>query len=353
MIGGVQRAIRLEVSANDFSGQAYESGWTDGLPVVAPTPERVEEMIALSGRGATEVLGLMPPRLGEATIERVAISTVMAGCRPEYLPVVLAAIEAVLDARFNLNAVQSTTHPVGVALVINGPIGPRLSIQSGSGCMGPGWRANMTIGRAARLALINNGGAAPGLVDRATHGFPGKLSLCFAENEADSPWAPFHVDRGYDSTQSTVTAVQAGGTQNVLDQASSHGRDLLATIARSLRAPGSNNAIKGHGELLVVLGPKHARIIASTGFAKSDVRRFLFSQAAVRGGSFPEPLRAMVSRFRGDELGVITKTSRVPMGQDANSILVMVAGGPGNHSVVLPSFGDGAAVTREIRWPIP
>lgn len=348
---GAQRANRLDMSGIDFDLHAYESGWTDGLPVVAPTPERVDEMIALAGRDATELLGLVPPRLGDATVERVAISAVMAGCRADYLPVVLAAIEAVLDERFNLNAVQTTTHPVGVALVVNGPVAQTLSIQSGSGCMGPGWRANMTIGRAVRLALINIGGAAAGLSDRATHGFPGKLSLCFAENEAESPWEPLHVDRGFSRSDSTVTAVQAGGTQNILDQASTSGRDLLSTIARSMRAPGSNNAIKGHGEMLVVLGPKHARIVASDGFAKSDVQQFLFSESAVHGGSFPEPLRAMVSRFRSSELGSMSETTRVPIGQDPSSILIAVAGGPGNHSVVLPSFGDGASVTRAIRWP--
>ena len=173
-----------------------ERGWTDGLPIVPPTERRVHELLKQTPRDPREVVGVLPPRQGEATVEKIAVNAVMAGCRPEYFPVVLAAIEALADPLFNLDSVQATTHPVATLLVVNGPITRAIGLQAGYGSFGQGFRANLTIGRAVRLVLMNVGGGLPGSGDRATQGTPAKIAYCVAENEAESPWEPLHVEAG-------------------------------------------------------------------------------------------------------------------------------------------------------------
>ncbi|MCH9018349.1 MAG: hypothetical protein IIB89_11395, partial [Chloroflexi bacterium] len=172
-----------------------ERGWTDGLPVVPPTPERVETMLAAAGLPPGDVLAELPPTWGAATVEKLAVNAVMAGCLPEYLPVLIAAVEAISDPVFNLYAIQATTHPCAPLMIINGPIRSALGLNSSSGAYGPGWRANATIGRALRLVLLNVGGAHPGVGDMSTQGAPSKFSYCVAENEEENPWQPLHVDR--------------------------------------------------------------------------------------------------------------------------------------------------------------
>src|SRR2546422_111037 len=200
-----------------------ERGWTDGLPIVPPTEAAVREFLRWTDRDPRDVLGVLPPRQGEATVERVAANAVMAGCRPEYLPVVLAGIEALADPLFNLDAIQATTHPVAPLLVVNGPIAREIGLNAGYNAFGQGFRANVTIGRAVRLVLMNVGGGLPGSGDRATQGSPAKLAYCVAENEAESPWEPLHVEAGFPRDVSVVTVFGCEGPHNIQDHYSNTG----------------------------------------------------------------------------------------------------------------------------------
>ena len=199
------RQHQLEDSPEAVFDHVMSQGWGDGLPVVPPTEERVRAMVDGSGLPPAHLVGAMGPAKGEATVEKIAINAVMAGCLPEYMPVVVAAVEAICEPEFNLDGVQSTTNPCGVGMIVNGPIRNEIDLNCSRNCMGPGWRANATIGRAMSLIWLNIGGAKPGEVDKSSHGFPGKYTLCFGEDEEHSPWEPLHVERGFAKEESAVT----------------------------------------------------------------------------------------------------------------------------------------------------
>ena len=188
---------------------AYEQGWTDGLPIVPATPAAVQRFVAASGRAADDMIGLMPPRKGRATVEAIAVNAVMAGCRPDYMPVILAAVEGMLDPSYPLEFMQVTTNPMTPFLLVNGPVRGRLDINCGTGCLGPGWRANATIGRAIRLIMNNVGGALPGVYSKVSFGSPLRYSYICGENEEENPWTPFHVDRGYHDLAGSLRALGA------------------------------------------------------------------------------------------------------------------------------------------------
>src|SRR5690348_10461674 len=191
----------------------FDRGVTDGLPGVPPTAERVAAAVAASGRAPEELVAEMPPRFGRATVQKVAVNAVMAGCRPEYLPVVVAAVEAMCDERFCLLGVSGTTDAVAPLVIVNGPIRAKLDINSGAGVFGPGWRANATIGRAVRLCWVNIGGAAPGVISMSTFGGPARYTYCIGENEEASPWEPLHVEHGFAASDSTVGVMAAEAPQ--------------------------------------------------------------------------------------------------------------------------------------------
>ncbi|MEL7209559.1 MAG: hypothetical protein AAGK32_15205, partial [Actinomycetota bacterium] len=287
-------------------------------------------------------LGAMPPRQGIVTIEGVAVNAVMAGCRPDHFPVVVTAVEAALEPSFNLFAVQATTHPCSPLILVNGPIAAELGINARYGAFGPGVRANATIGRAMRLALLNIGGAAPGVLDRSTQGQPSKYAFCVAENEAESPWEPLHVERGFAPGDSTVTVVGCENPHNINDHVSNDAEGVLATVAGSMANMGSNNAYL-HGDPVLALGPEHAAIVAASGRSKADVKQHVFDHARVprqiweRGG-----MAKMVDDPFVDE-------DPVPIIARPEDLLVVVIGGFGRHSSWLPTFGGSTrAVTRPI-----
>ena len=321
----------------------FERGWTDGLPVVPPTRERVEAM--LGGRDPAASLGEVPPALGEATLERVAACAVLAGCRPEYFPVVVAAVEAMLDPAFNLNGQAVTTSPPGQILVVNGPLRGAIGLQSGMGALGPGFRANLTIGRAARLVVHLTGGGAPGRLDRATLGHPGKLSFCIAEDEEGSPWQPLHVERGFAAGTSTVTVLAGDAPMSVSDHRSDTPDELAHTLAWAAAGQWSPFWWPMDATSLFVIGGEHAALFGDAGWSKDDVREAIY-EAAVRpagelrhGETTPEVLAA------SPETPIRKWTS-------PERILVIAAGGEaGRFSAVLgPSLGmDAAVVTREVR----
>ncbi len=262
----------------------YARGVTDGLPVVPATAARVGAAVEASGRARDELIALVAPRLGRATVEKIAINAVMSGCRPEYLPVVIAAVEAICDPDFALVGVSGTTDAVAPLLILNGPVRAALDVNSGAGAFGPGWRANATIGRAVRLVWQNIGGAAPGAISMSTFSQSGRYSYCIGENEEASPWEPLHVEHGFAAGESTVAAVAAEAPQVVANTQGRTGREILATIARSGIVIASD-AHAGLGDTVLVIGPEHARTIAGDGWSKPEVRQFLWEEMRVRAGS--------------------------------------------------------------------
>lgn len=320
--------------------------WGDGLPVIPPTVERVDEMLRHTRRSPQDVVAIIPPGFGGATVELIAINAVLAGCDPAYLPVLIAAVEATCRPEFNLQGIQATTNPATAWLIVNGPIAKRLEINSDLNCLGQGSWANATLGRALHLVMQNVGNALPGDMDRATHGMPGKFTFCCAENEARSPWAPLHVERGYDAQTSTVTVVGAAGTLNLL----SHEKDameLLRVFAESMCYPASNDYWCG-GEPWIIIGPEHAEILARAGLSKADVKRALWEQSKMpaRRRSPRDYIRSCDARR--DELGEITPDTLLPISPTPDGIGVIVAGGTGTHSVYVPSFGNTRSVTHTI-----
>ena len=321
--------------------EAFTSrSWADGLPIVAPTEERVTLM--LGGRDGAKSLGMMPPLWRQVTLEKLAVNAVMAGCEPRAFPIIVAAVEAMLDRAFNLYGVQATTHPVAPLVIVNGPYGRELGLHGGSGCFGPGFRANATIGRAIRLILLNVGGAWPGRYDMATQGSPAKFSYCIAENEAASPWGPM-------ASGDTVTVYGGESPHNVNDHVSTTASGILANVADTAISLGSNVGwYFSQAQLLVALGPEHARTIAGDGLTRADVQRFVYENAR-------QPLGLM--RLGGmwgmhDWPAWMNATTdpaallpRVPSPED---IFVIVAGGSGKHSAVVPNCTFSRAVSRPI-----
>ena len=329
-----------------------ELGLSDGLPIIPPTGARVAAMVAGSGRGGGETIGRIPPTWGEATVVRVAANAVMAGCAPEYLPVVLAALSACLDGRFNLHGVQCTTHVTSPLVVIHGPIARRLGVNGGNNCFGQGWRANATIGRAVRLALVNIGGARPGDIDRATLGHPGKYTYCIAENQADSPWPEFHVESaGLAPEQSAVTVFAAEAPHNINNHEFDPHR-LLDAIAGTIATPGANNYYV-MGDYALALGVDHARILNGAGWRRAHVQRYLFEKARLpittlrHGGMYGERVDRnlwprWIERSRPEAM--------VPPVREPADIKIFVAGGAGPHSLAIPGWGV-RAVTRVVEGP--
>jgi hypothetical protein len=332
----------------DIDAHYQERGWTDGLPIVPPTERRVQELLKQTARDPLEVVGVLPPRQGEATLEKIAVNAVMAGCRPEYFPVVVAAIEALADPLFNLDSVQATTHPVATLVVVNGPIAGAIGLQSGYNAYGQGVRANVTIGRAVRLILMNVGGGLPGRGDRATQGTPAKIAYCVAENEAGSPWEPLHVEAGLPASTSTVTVFGCEGPHNIQDHYSNTALGVLLTVAGAMGQAGSNNLL-GRGWPLLSLGPEHAATIAKEGYTKQKVKEFLFEHARF-------PMARLGREYRRQQVerwGLAdAPETMVPIVRKPEDISVIVTGAAGKHSSWQPTFGDGTHWTRRtIAWP--
>ena len=262
------KARQIEVGAIDDEIEAcYDRGWSDGLPVVPPTPVRVLRMLQGTTRDPQEVIGRIPPNLAECTVEKVAINAVLAGCKPEYMPVVLAAVEASLDPKFAMHGVLCTTHFVGPIVIVNGPIARRIGMNSGVNALGQGNRANSTIGRALQLVIRNVGGGRPGEIDRATIGNPGKVGLCFAEDESNPVWKPFAEERGIESGKSAVTLYAGEGLMGNFDQLSRTPESLTRSLGLSIKAIGHPKKAPGH-DVLIVMSPEHLRVYERAGWSK-------------------------------------------------------------------------------------
>lgn len=326
--------------------------WSDGLPVVPPTEKRIAAALeALAPHLPDEVVGMVPPRGGRVTVRDVAVHAVLAGCRPEYAPVVLAALRAVLRPRFNLLGVQATTHGVAPLIVVGGPVVEQIGVNSGTNVFGEGFRANATIGRALRLLLLNAGGGRPEAGDKATIGHPGKYTFCIGENAAAlGTWAPLHHTLGVEAANG-VTVFGCEAPHSVL----AHGgaADILEAMASAL-ATLAGNPTWYAGQVLVVFGAEHAAAIHREGWSRRDVQMFLHERARV-------PLAALTRS--GERLdnparwprwvtaaGAMDPGYRMPVMREPDDVLVTTAGGQGAFSAVLPGWGymGGFAVAEPI-----
>ncbi len=323
-----------------------EKGWTDGLPIIPPTEERVSRMIAGAQRSPEDIIGMVPPRWAPATVEKIAINAVMAGCLPEYMPVLIAAVEALTDPRLNLYALQATTGGPAIMVIINGPVRKQININGGSNVLGEGWRANATIGRCVRLIQRNIGGSYPGSTCKATLGWPGKYSICIAENEEATPWEPLHVERGFAPDQSTVTLISADGSTRASDLDSSKGEGILTNFAQRMEGPSGPEAI-------MVICPEHAKIIAGDGFSKRDVKQFIWERAGYRMKNLPDETFNQRVKRRPDLK--LSRDSVIPVTDTPEDILVVVAGGDGSQSQYIHVWGQSTpegGSTRSVTKPI-
>lgn len=346
--GSVLSSRRLDVAdAEDEFEAMFDRGWTDGLPVVPPTEERVLRMLQGTSRSAQDVVAVVPPDLVEITVEKIAINAVMAGCRPEYLPWVIAAVEAVCNETFNIHGVLATTMPVGPVLVCNGPGTRAIGMNSGMNVFGQGNRANLTIGRALQLIVRNIGGGRPGEVDRATHGNPGKISFCFAEDEIGSPWTSLAVSRGTAPDTDAVTVFPGEGPRCVVDQLARDPDSLANTFAACLRTLHNPKSILAFDAILVV-GPEHARVFAEAGWDRDRVLEEIHQRLQIAGH---ELIRGAGGIAEG--IPQHLKDAILPKFRPGGILLVHAGGGAGLFSAIIGGWANGDVgsqpVTREVQ----
>lgn len=319
----------------------YEQGWTDGLPVVPPEQSRVEAMLAFEGRPPETVLARHPATGLELTVLGAATNAVMAGCLPEYLPIVVAAFEAMEEAPFNFHGSTASTGGSAPLLIVSGPMVDELGMNAGVNLFGPGNRANATIGRAVRLCLLNVFRMTPGIADKSTQGNPGKYSFCIAERNDCNPWQPLHEEQGFGPDISSVTVYAGAGFCNIENHGGGSAESLLLTIADSM----ANYGCISLGQSVVVLAPEHAHIIGSSGWSKDEVKEFLFAHAT-------RPIDGMqaVGKFVEREHRIQGGLEQAHRGLGPQDILITVGGGDaGGHSAFIPSWSRGRASVMQTK----
>lgn len=340
------RTIEL-ASLEDEIEACYDRGWSDGLPVVSPTRERVLSMLGGTTRDPAEIIGVVPPDLVECTVEKVAINAVLAGCKPEYMPVVLAAVEAALIDDFCMHGLLATTWFSGPIIIVNGPIVKRIGMNSGGNALGQGNRANATIGRALQLVIRNVGGGKPGGVDRATLGNPGKYTFCFAEDESDDRWQTLHEERGFEKDTSTVTLFAGDGVQGIMDQQSRTPESLIATFAECLLTV-AHPKLAMAADAMLVVSPEHTRIFYEAGWDKRKFREALEART----------MRPGIDLVRGandiaEGLPEHLKDVTIPKFQPGGLHIVRAGGKAGMFSAIIGGWVASGpigsqAVTKEI-----
>lgn len=343
--GGDQEGVRG--TFEEINEVFYQRGWTDGLPIVPPTEEKVGAMLARMPEGADDVAGCMPPAMRPVTKMMVAVNAVMGGCLPAYFPIVWAATTALLDERCNLFSIQTATNATTPLAIVNGPIREELDLNSRGNLFGPGWRANATIGRAIRLILVNLGGGVPGVTDLSTHGQPGKFSFCIAEAEEASPWEPLHTEYGFDRTTSTVTVIGAGAPHNIFPYRCRTAREILKVIISEMSGLGHNNILFDTGPVLVI-SPEHAAVLKRDGFTKQTLKQYLFEKARIPLRGFPRGTRRAIMERRARWFAEVGDATHIGVADRAEDFLIIVAGGHGIHSQFLPTAFSRGPVTRAI-----
>ena len=345
------RSRRIDVADSFDQIQDYyeEQGWTDGLPVVPATEELVQSMLGAFGGDPAHSLGLIQPRNAQVTLEKVAVNAVMAGCRPEVFPVVMAAVRAIMQPAFNVAGCQTTTGGAAPAIIVNGPIAKELGIKGDSGCFGPGYRANAVIGRALRLVIRNIAGLIPGDMDKATLSLPGRYTFCFAENEERSPWEPRHVERGLDPTASMVSVTAVRALYPIMESTVPDGKAVLNTLVESIKTVGFANYYQiGTGaQITLVICPEHAAEMHQAGLSKDDIRNYIFENARMPIGRL-QGIAHWGNRNLPDWVDEDNPETLVPVAPQADDIEVFVAGGDGRHSAWLAGWGVTRVVPQEI-----
>src|SRR5438105_7297346 len=335
---------RYRVEDIDAVEFCYQQGWTDGLPVIPPTADRVTAMLAAARLDPKQEIAFITHRSVSITAEKVAINAVMAGCRPEYMGVVVAAVEGIGDPAWGYHGPGTSTGGAAVLMIVNGPIARQLDVNSGDNLFGPGWRASLTVGRALRLVMRNVCGSLPGLLDRGTLGHPGKLSYVVAENEAESPWTPLHVERGFRPEQSAVTVMAANGPSQFYNQLSNTAEGVLTTLADNMRISGG---VMGQPNYAVILAGEHMRTIAASGWGKGEIRKFLWEHTQNSHAHLKRTQLMPGSVQAGDE------TKMRPLVDKPEHFLVVAAGGrAGAFSAYVPGWGshrNSQAVTKAIK----
>ena len=319
-------------------------GWSDGLPVLPPTRTAVEAMIAAGGIERDHVLGVLPPLNGVASVEKIAANAVLAGCLPEYFPLVLAGVKGMLQRGFNLDGVQTTTGNVAPLAIVNGPCRKTLDINCGANVLGQGWRANATLGRAIRFAMTNIGGAAPGLFDKSTMGQPAKYTFCFGENEEENPWQPLHVERGLSRDDDAVSMFGCSGVNSAVDMASQTAKGLLKTFALTMIG-GTTSGVTST-EVMLVICPEHAQIMFKEGCTKADIRGALFEMARVPFEKISDENIELLSKRRPSWFK--NNAREIAAVDGPEDIWIVVAGGAGAKSAYIPGRTGTHLQTIEI-----
>ena len=339
------RRVPLGDQEDDIEA-AYERGWTDGLPVVPPTSERVARMLTGTTRDPGEVVAVVPPDLVPLTVEKVAVNATLAGCRPEYLPVVLAAVEAACTDEFNIHGLLATTYFSGPIVIVNGPVVSQIGMNAEINLFGQGNRANATIGRALQLVVRNVGGGRPGGVDRATLGNPGKYTFCFAEREHDSPWEPLHVERGEAEGTSAVTLFAGEGPRGVVDQLSREAESLAQTLAACI-LPVPHPKLAMAFDAMLVVSPEHGRVFREAGWSKARLRDELHARLQLDGDDLVRGAGGIAEGLP-EAFGGMT----IPKLRDGGLLIVHAGGGAGLFSAIIGSWvtgpGGSEPVTRTI-----
>lgn len=329
----------------------FDKPWSDGLPVVIPTEERIEDMLTGVDRNPNGVIGEVPPANEVMTVHAVAVHAVMAGCRAEYFSGLVAALEAVLEPPFNINGIQATMHSCAPLTIFNGSYGKEIGLHGGSGCFGPGFRANATIGRAIRLILMNLGGGIPGVTSMSTFSQPSRYTYCIRENEEDSPWEPLSVTRGYRTEEDTVTAVACENPKLIFDDISKDPETLLAGPADAVAYLGCMNALR-RTDLVFAISPDHAKICADAGWSKADVHAYLCEKAGKTLGELKVGGGYTEDRIQDLPIKVDLENDNffVPTIKDQDDLMIIVAGGiPGPISAFMHGWnGASRPVTRKI-----
>ncbi|MBI2909118.1 MAG: hypothetical protein HYX92_15850 [Chloroflexi bacterium] len=333
-----------------------DRGWADGFPIVPPTPQAVEAMLRGTSRSPDEVVVVMDPGRGLATVEKIAINAVMAGCRPEHLPVVIAAVEAVSGQEFNLPMISQSTGPHAPLLVINGPVRHELGINFRGCSLGPGApsRVNTVIGRALRLIMMNIGGSVPNVMDMDVIGSPNKYSMCLGENEEENPWEPLHVQRGFSPDASTVTAFPCTSLHAVADGTSYSPEDVLNTFAWNANISTSTAwswmLPKKPGwdrENLLLISPEHARIIANGGWGKPEIRQFMFQNTKIPLKCIKDQVLRPDKETQWKWLATQPDEMMIQTVRESKAFHVIVVGAHGSKSAYMDGMGE--PVTREIK----
>lgn len=336
-------------TVSDLAGAielCYTNGWTDGLPVIPPTAERITAMLEAGGLEPDKQLAFIENRQVSVTAEKVAINAVMAGCKAEYMPVVAAAVEALGDPKFGYHGPATSTGGSAIFMVVNGPIARELDINHENNLFGPGWRANATIGRAVRLVMRNVIGTMPGELDRSNLGHGGKYSFCIAENEAESPWPPFHTTRGFRKDQNAVTILAAYAPHQYSNGLSATPEGILTTACGHMKISAGSGR---QPQYAMVFGGEHSKTIKNAGWAREDVQRYVFENSKVPVAEFKRLNMKAGTPTAEDER---TMSTIVESPQD---LLVFSAGGrAGSQSAYIPGWGSKAgsqSVTKEIKQP--